>query len=132
MTTKQYKQYKGLKTIWSWSLIACGSHYDRNIEREETEDDHRKQNDRPAGRNDCREHPHRDRGYTRKEGHLPVERQIRQIFGRGEKEIEPNYQQERMAADHPGEDDNNERSLHKKSGAYFRSGFVLYRGCLFL
>lgn len=44
MTTKQYKQYKGLKTIWSWSLIACGSHYDRNIEREETEDDHRKQN----------------------------------------------------------------------------------------
>ncbi len=42
MTTKQYKQYKVLKTIWSWSLIACGSHYDRNIEREETEDDHRK------------------------------------------------------------------------------------------
>lgn|GEM_PF-942055 len=62
MTTKQYKQYKGLKTIWSWSLIACGSHYDRNIEREETEDDHRKQNDRPAGRSDCREHPQRDRG----------------------------------------------------------------------
>lgn len=85
MTTKQYKQYKGLKTIWSWSLIACESHYDRNIEREETEDDHRKQNDRPAGRNGCREHPQRDRGQNRKEDHLPVERQIRQIFGRGEK-----------------------------------------------